>query len=248
MSGEVFDVAEELGQALERPRGPLTAGAAPPDATITGSPSKVWDSISRLRSLARREILSVDDTTYLLSGQVPESIQLRGPATLRAAIRRGVTVRQVTSRAGLLADTELGAIVYRDGGHARVAPQVPMKVTVIDRRLALLPLDSTVLANGFRVIRDRTVVSALVAFHRNLWRTGEDPDAVIAHDHGARRPPPHLAQVLPTLAFSGSDEAAARTLGISPRSYSRRVAELMTVLGARNRFQAGAEATRRGWL
>lgn len=247
MPGESFDVADAFGQALERASGPVAAGAAPADATVTGSRAKVWDSISRLRGLAKREILSVDDTTYLLSSQVPEAIQLRGPATLRAAIRRGVTVRQVTSRAGLLADTELGAIVYRDGGHARVAPQVPMKLTVIDRRVALVPLDSTVLANGFRVIRDRTVVSALVAFHRNLWRTGDEPDAVIANDRGVR-PPSHLAQILPTLAFSGSDESAARTLGISPRSYSRRVAELMTVLGVRNRFQAGVEAARRGWL
>ncbi len=35
---------------------------------------------------------------------------------------------------------------------------------------------------------------------------------------------------------------------MSPRTYSRRIAGLMTLLGARNRFQAGAEAARRGWL
>lgn len=247
MAGESFDATDAFGQAMERGRGPLAAGAAPPDATITGSRARVWDSISRLRSIARREILGVDDTTYLLSGQVPEAIQLRGPSTLRAAVRRGVTVRQITSRAGLLADTELGAIVYRDGGHARVLPAIPTKLTIIDRRLALLPLDSVVLANGFRVIRDGAVVSALVAFHQNLWRVGDDPAAVIANDRGGR-PPSHLTQLLPTLTFSGSDETAARALGMSARSYSRRVAELMALLGARNRFQAGVEAARRGWL
>ena len=40
----------------------------------------------------------------------------------------------------------------------------------------------------------------------------------------------------------------ARKLGISLRTVRRRMAELMSDLGADTRFQAGVEAVRRGWL
>ena len=44
------------------------------------------------------------------------------------------------------------------------------------------------------------------------------------------------------------DEQIARTMGLSLRTVRRRVADLMIELGVDTRFQAGAEAVRRGWL
>ena len=44
------------------------------------------------------------------------------------------------------------------------------------------------------------------------------------------------------LASGSKDEAAARALGMSLRTYRRRVAELMTAVGATSRFQAGLRA------
>jgi DNA-binding NarL/FixJ family response regulator len=48
--------------------------------------------------------------------------------------------------------------------------------------------------------------------------------------------------ILRLLAAGRKDEAAARTLRMSPRTYRRRVAELMALLGAESRFQAGVRA------
>ncbi|TLQ48512.1 hypothetical protein FEF34_28025 [Streptomyces marianii] len=42
-----------------------------------------------------------------------------------------------------------------------------------------------------------------------------------------------------------TDETASRKLGISPRTYSRRVAELLEHLDVTTRFQGGAELVRR---
>ena len=50
------------------------------------------------------------------------------------------------------------------------------------------------------------------------------------------------------LASGAKDEQIARTLGLSLRTVRRRVADLMIQLGVDTRFQAGAEAVRRGWL
>jgi hypothetical protein len=236
------DAVEVLGDALDRSAYRTKVGLAPSAHVVTGPPSALWDAISRLRQQACHEVLSCDDTAYLLERGVPESVQRRGPATLRSALDRGAAVRQVTSRAGLLADRDLGAIVYRAGGQARVVPKVPVKMFVIDRRIAVLAIDMTVLAHGYQVVRDPRLVAALVAIHRELWSAGSDPDGE------ATGPPPHLATLLPALAVGDPDEVACRRLGISARSYSRRVADLLSILGVQNRFQAGAEAVRRGWL
>ncbi|MFD3404901.1 hypothetical protein ACFWUU_29710 [Kribbella sp. NPDC058693] len=237
------DPYARVSHALDQGKRRVRLGVAAPAQTLRGSQSSLWDCITKLRAQARREILSFDDTSYLLAHDVPDPIQQRGPATLRAALGRGARVRQVTSRAGILADQQLGAIVYRAGGEARVVDVVPLKLSIIDRQTALLPLNSAVLAEGFQIIRDPSVVSALVAVHRTLWNEGAEPE-------GMERdlPPPHLAAILPALASGATDEVAASRLGLSARTYSRRVGELLTLLGVRNRFQAGAEAVRRGWL
>ncbi|WP_407565519.1 hypothetical protein [Streptomyces sp. 184] len=64
----------------------------------------------------------------------------------------------------------------------------------------------------------------------------------------AAPPPPHLVPVLAELSRGTPDTVACRNLHMSPRTYSRRVAELLEHLGAESRFQGGAQAVRRGWL
>lgn len=238
-----LDPVDEVVNALQRSGRRVRLGQAPPAQPVQGPLASVWDTITKVRASARSEILGIDDTGYLLDKAVPDAIQRRGPATLRAALGRGARVRQVTSRAGLLADQELGAIVYRAGGEARVVDQVPLKVSIIDRRVAMLPFDLAVLANGFQIVRDPKLVAALVTVHQSLWGAGDEP---LGLDRDL--PPRHLAGVVSALASGVTDETAAGRLGLSPRTYSRRVAEVMTMMGAHNRFQAGVEATRRGWL
>lgn len=216
-------------------------GQAPPARVVTGPRSRLWDAIGTLRAAVTRELLSCDDTGYLIQADVPERIQALGPQTLTAALHRGVAVRQLTTGPGLLADRDLGAIVHRAGGEARVVDRIPFKVSILDRRVACLPLDHTVLADGFQLIHDPVLVGALVTLHRQLWHAGREPDHV-------EDLPPRLAVLLPALASDEPDELACRRIGLSPRTYSRRVAELLALLGVRSRFQAGLEASRRGWL
>ncbi len=238
-----LEPVERLAHVVDHSEHRARLGLAPPAQHVLGSQSRVWDAITRLRAEARREIRGLDDTSFLLAHDVPDPIRRRGAATLRAALQRGARVSQVTSREGLLADQHLGAIVYRSGGRARVVDRLPFKVSIIDRRTALLPLNSEILADGFQLVRDPQVVGALLAVHQQLWDQGTDP-----HGDGPVAPPPHLSAILPALASGAADEVAASRLGLSPRTYSRRVAELFRILGVRSRFQAGAEAIRRGWL
>jgi predicted transcriptional regulator/DNA-binding CsgD family transcriptional regulator len=54
--------------------------------------------------------------------------------------------------------------------------------------------------------------------------------------------------ILALIGAGLKDEVIARRLGMSTRSLRRRSHELMVELGADNRFQAGVEAARRGWV
>ena len=60
--------------------------------------------------------------------------------------------------------------------------------------------------------------------------------------------PPHLMPVLEQLVQGSTDVTASRRLKISPRTFSRRVAELLEYLHVQTRFQCGAEIVHRGWI
>lgn len=73
-------------------------------------------------------------------------------------------------------------------------------------------------------------------------------DAVWQRSGPSAGPPDDLKEVLAELATGATDRKAQRDANLSARTFSRKVAELMKLLGATSRFQAGAEAARRGWI
>nr|WP_240971567.1 helix-turn-helix transcriptional regulator [Microbispora sp. CL1-1] len=79
-----------------------------------------------------------------------------------------------------------------------------------------------------------------------LWERGRDFGAPRARDrHGLTGQERELLRFL----YEGhTDEVVARKLGISIRTCRRITADLMNRLGARSRFQAGAQAAERGWF
>ncbi|MET7618136.1 DNA-binding response regulator [Streptomyces sp. NPDC005408] len=189
---------------------------------------------------ARRELLSFDDPAGALGQGIPEPFLEFAGACVRTAAERTATVRRIAPRQGLTHVRE----PWRCPGAARVTDSIPFKMVVADRTVAAVPLDLELHYNGVLLIRDPVVVQTLVHTHRTWWDTGDD----LTRHMVAGAVPAHLKPVLHAMLAGLTDEAAAPRLGMSGRTYSRRVGELLTALGTTSRFRAGAEAARRGWL
>ncbi|MGW8333423.1 helix-turn-helix transcriptional regulator [Streptomyces sp. NPDC055808] len=111
---------------------------------------------------------------------------------------------------------------------------------VLDRRIAILAGAPGHGRRTYTVIRTPDVVAGLRSLVHAAWASSPGLD-----DHLRRRPPALGAdarRILRALAAGHTDEVAARQLGMSLRTYRRRVAELMEALGATSRFQAGLRA------
>ena len=127
------------------------------------------------------------------------------------------------------------------GETSRVHPQVPMKLAVFDRKIALLPLSVDQLVDSALVVHPCALLDALIEMFWLLWDQAVPVVPSPMTD-------PTDARLMTLLAAGFKDDAIARQLGLSSRTVGRRVAELMEALGARTRFQAGIHAQRRQLL
>ncbi|MFG3284152.1 DNA-binding response regulator [Streptomyces sp. NPDC048111] len=120
------------------------------------------------------------------------------------------------------------------------ATPLAQETIVLDRRTAILAGAPGHGPRTYTVIRTPDVVAGLRALVHAAWESSPD-----LATHLRRRPEALGAdarRILRTLGAGHTDEVAARQLGMSLRTYRRRVAELMTALGATSRFQAGLRA------
>lgn len=129
------------------------------------------------------------------------------------------------------------------GEQVRVLPDLPTRMLVVGDSHVLLPDPLGYADMPLAVVRQRAVVEAATQWFELLWERAATP-AVAAR--GARHDQRRF--LLQQLAAGEHDEQIARRLGLSLRTVRRRVADLMTELGADSRFQAGVEAARRGWI
>jgi DNA-binding CsgD family transcriptional regulator len=94
------------------------------------------------------------------------------------------------------------------------------------------------------------LLEGLSALFEALWQIALPLD--IATKARGRTPPAHPShderRILSMLTAGLSDEAAARQLNMSDRTYQRRVRGLMETLDVQTRFQLARQAIRRGWL
>lgn len=164
------------------------------------------------------------------------------------ALERGVAIRAVyqDSFRNDVATHAYAQWLTLLGGQMRTVPTVPMQLVIVDREVAMLPIDPGDPRHGAVEVHSPGVVAALCALFDETWARGTPFGDVAPTDE--RGLTPQERELVRLLAEGHTDESAGRKLGLSKRSVQRMMADLMARLEAESRFQSGVNAARRGWL
>ncbi|WP_129308620.1 LuxR family transcriptional regulator [Streptomyces sp. L2] len=245
----------ELNDELRRvssARGSISALA---ESFRQGSARDTPLDIERLTGL--REIRErLDDLAFFAHNEVlglqpggafePEMIAACRPLDLRC-LRRGLTLRTIVSREAVEDPLTLAYLreIVAQGAQVRYTDQSVERLIIYDGSLAVLPVDPADSARGALVVRQAGVVQGMVNLFEQVWA-----GARCVSGAGAAQETLSEAEreVLRVLCEVEKDEVGARRMGVSLRTFRRYVADLMTRLGASNRFQAAVIAKERGWL
>jgi DNA-binding CsgD family transcriptional regulator len=162
---------------------------------------------------------------------------------MRPVIGGGLVVRKLYTSAALADDGQRMHLqdVAAVGAHVRICQAgLPHETIIIDRRVMILAGPGAPGDREFSVTTAPLVIDGVRALFDATWETAAplgvrlSPDLPTISADGR--------EILRTLGEGLTDEAAARRLGMSLRTYRRRVAELMRLLESDSRFQAGLRA------
>ena len=237
-----------------------------PESWIVSDAATVASWYVRMQHQATSEIMMFDRPPYVSSPLEPLEVGIMG-----TGVRwRGLYTAESFSRPGAWEET---LRLSESGEESRIVPQLPVKLVIVDRSIALVSLSLDGVRTDALVTQSPPMIDMLSDMYEHHWARGlpltnssskdelltalaDTPAATTRPDRQDRqdrrpesRPPTAEEQAIIALIGAGlTDDAIADRLGIAVRSLRRRSQKLMAELGASNRFQAGVEAARRGWV
>ncbi|GAB3148071.1 response regulator transcription factor [Microbispora hainanensis] len=159
------------------------------------------------------------------------------------SVASGLTVKKLFTPVALADEAARAHLreVVANGVEVRISSTpLPHETIVIDRRVMILAERDGPGPREYTVTTSPTLVNGVYSLFAAAWDAATELTAYLRGDA------PHLDDdsraVLRALGAGYTDETAARHLGLSLRTYRRRVAELMETLEADSRFQAGLRA------
>ncbi|MHC0429896.1 helix-turn-helix transcriptional regulator [Streptomyces sp. O3] len=181
-----------------------------------------------------------------VSRDIPERVLSRD----RRQVEHGVRVRAIYNQrfAALPEMAEYFRRKVEVGVDLRLSPVVPMNMVIADHQFALLPVDPEDSGAGAVLAKGPALVRSYLALYEQCWHAAVPFGDQLPAEHGGDGLSEQQRAALRMLASGMKDEKIARSLGVSLRTVSRMLSELMQELGASSRFEAGVRATRLGWL
>jgi DNA-binding CsgD family transcriptional regulator len=182
------------------------------------------------------------------SGQQPH-----GGADQERPLREGqVRHRTIHERAALTEPGRMAGVWdgIRRGERARVTGSLPTEMVLCDSRLALIPVraSSSNAGQAACLVHPSPLLDALSALFEAVWDKAVPLNQRAAPGHEGQVLTDDDRDLLGLLTAGATDVAIARTFGWSVRTVRRHIHRIMTLTGTETRFQAGMEASRRGWV
>ncbi|QAY72698.1 LuxR family transcriptional regulator [Agromyces protaetiae] len=219
---------------------------------VLSDPDTVAAWYARLEHQATKEFLAFDRPPYVSASFDPFQA---------AVLARGVDWRSIYTIESFDEGStwEEVELLAEQGEQSRITDELPLKLVIVDGSTALVSLSLDPGRIEALITHAPPLVAALHELFEFHWAravplpgareqvAGTTSAAPLATAAG-RPPTPEERAILTLMAVGMKDDAIARRLGVSARTLRRRSQELLAELGAGNRFQAGVEAARRGWL
>ncbi|MCF6521713.1 MarR family transcriptional regulator [Streptomyces sp. JJ36] len=217
---------------------------------VTGP--QIVERIHNIEKSARHEVMRFDSPPYHTGGG-PNPIEIDG-------LGRGVAYRVVYAKSAVRNPDYYAENIQpciAAGEQARALPTVPVKLTVFDRKVAIVSMtfvgedlmeEESVAAennDSMLVVHPSSLLSALTGLFESSWKS-----AFPLH-FGDRIPSaltPIQGRILELLGSGLTDETMAGLLGVSRRTLSRHLMDLHARAGSTTRFQLALHAAREGWI
>lgn len=169
----------------------------------------------------------------------------RGFTPPAAAIEAGVRYRYLYQAS--VYNTAWGRQIIRQaieaGEEIRLRKSMPTKMMAVDSAAALLSVDRA--ASAALLVRSAELLAMISEWFDLLW---EDPLTTVVDSSAPAGLKPDQLQVLRLLPSADTDEAIAKSIGMSVTTVRRHIRAIYAALGVNTRFAAGAAAVRRGWI
>jgi DNA-binding CsgD family transcriptional regulator/DNA-binding Lrp family transcriptional regulator len=200
--------------------------------------------IAHMDQLPTTSLMTFDKPPYTMSADQFDEVGQERPL-----LERGVEVRAIYDTEALQMPGRLATIteLIRLGEQARTLPEVPVKLKICDRRVAILMLegsDEEIAAAA--VIQRSSLLDGMIALFDSYWTMARP--VLPSHDDAEGDLDEGEALVVAMLGAGLTDQAIARHLDVSLRTARRRIASVIEKVNATSRFQAGAAAAHRGWV
>jgi DNA-binding CsgD family transcriptional regulator/DNA-binding Lrp family transcriptional regulator len=202
--------------------------------------------VDHMHASVRRQMRGFDRPPYVSMPGHHSTLEHR---RLRDGIKyRVIYDQQALSWPGRMEQDILPSVA--EGEQARVRPELPTKLLIADDQIAIIPISSSEHVVDFAyVIHPSTLLDALTRLFDAEWERAVPLSAAAGRPTaGTAVPQQDMAALLSLLAAGQTDARIARSLGWSLRTTQRRIHQLMTMLNATTRFQAGIAARDRGWI
>jgi DNA-binding NarL/FixJ family response regulator len=204
------------------------------DAELIARAGHLFDAVHEEFACAARD---------LATWSQPEARSAVARRVLAHGTDGGFTVRKLMSPLALANEAQRAHLLRLDAAGSQVrisSAPLPHETIILDRRVAILAGQPSPLGREYTVTTSPVLVGGVHSLFAAAWEAAIDLGAYLRGE--VPELAPEAQEILRALGTGLTDEAAARRLGTSLRTYRRRVAELMAALEAGSRFQAGVRA------
>lgn len=201
-----------------------------------------------LRQSAKRTLLEI--VSSLPSDKGSDDIDIDP-----APPRKGATCRRIQDRAAFETPGQLERVAKQAeaGNSIRILAATPMSLAIADEKRAIV-IGRGSLAGGAMpqavIVNEGTVLNVLIETFEALWnRSTAFRTLALADGSSEINVLKDLDRRILTAMGAGlTDNEIALQLSVGHRTVQRRARQMSDILGVDTRFQAGVEATKRGWF